>query len=298
MLEGLFSAAAGMAAQQLQLDAVSNDLANVNTDGYKSERVGFEDLLYNRVDKAGTETTAGAGAAARILGRSSTQGALKETGNPLDLAIEGEGFLQLRRPGGSTVLTRNGALQLNANGEISDAAGNLLEPADQSPGRRRRLGTADRLRRHRRGAGQTARADLARHGHRARPPDPRRRRSARAERRQRRGPRGVGRARPPGRARGLQRRPRARHGDDDDRPARLPDEQHGDPDREPDDGDREPAEGMSAPGSEPVGAGRAGVPRRSSQSRRGSATAPRRCSASTRSGSSSNACSFSSLRAR
>jgi len=133
MLEGLFSAAAGMSAQQLQLDAVSNDLANVNTSGYKSERVGFEDLLYNRVDKAGTETTAGAGAAARILGRSSSQGALKETGNPLDLAIEGEGFLQLRRPGGATVLTRNGALQVNADGSLSDAAGNRLEPPVKLP---------------------------------------------------------------------------------------------------------------------------------------------------------------------
>jgi flagellar basal-body rod protein FlgG len=133
MLEGLFSAAAGMAAQQLQLDAVSNDIANVNTDGYKSERVGFEDLLYNRVEEAGTETTAGAGAGARVLGRSFAQGALKETGNPLDLAIEGEGFLQLRRAGGSTVLTRNGALQLNADGEISDAAGNLLDPPIKVP---------------------------------------------------------------------------------------------------------------------------------------------------------------------
>src|SRR6185437_13814414 len=133
MLEGLFSAAAGMAAQQLQLDAVGNDIANVNTDGYKSERVGFEDLLYNRVDKAGTETTTGAGAAARILGRSFSQGALKETGNPLDLAIEGAGFLQLRRAGGGTVLTRNGALQLNADGQISDAAGNLLEPPIKVP---------------------------------------------------------------------------------------------------------------------------------------------------------------------
>ncbi len=123
-----------MAAQQLQLDAVSNDIANVNTNGYKSERVGFEDLLYNKVEEAGTETTAGGGAAARIIGRSFSQGALKETGNPLDLAIEGEGFLQLRRAGGSTVLTRDGALQLNANGELSDAAGNALEPPIKVPG--------------------------------------------------------------------------------------------------------------------------------------------------------------------
>jgi flagellar basal-body rod protein FlgG len=133
MLEGLFSAAAGMSAQQLQLDAVSNDLANASTSGYKSERVGFEDLLYNPVDKAGTETTAGAGAAARILGRSRAQGALKETGNPLDLAIEGEGFFQLRRPGGSTVLTRNGAFQVSANGQIGDAEGDLLDPPLKLP---------------------------------------------------------------------------------------------------------------------------------------------------------------------
>jgi flagellar basal-body rod protein FlgG len=133
MLEGLFSAAAGMSAQQLQLDAVSNDLANVSTSGYKSERVGFEDLLYNPVHKAGTETTAGAGAAARIIGRNQTQGPLKETGNPLDLAIQGEGFFQLRRPGGGTALTRDGAFQVNADGSIGDAAGNLLEPPIKLP---------------------------------------------------------------------------------------------------------------------------------------------------------------------
>jgi len=133
MLEGLFSAAAGMSAQQLQLDAVSNDIANVSTTGYKSERVGFEDLLYNRVDKAGTETTAGAGAAARIIGRSQTQGTLKETGNPLDLAVEGEGFFQLRRPDGTTVLTRNGAFTVSADGAIGDASGDLLDPPLKLP---------------------------------------------------------------------------------------------------------------------------------------------------------------------
>ena len=65
MLEGLYSAAAGMSAQQEQLDAISNDLANLSTSGYKSERVAFSDLLYNPVNIAGTETTAGAGAKAR-----------------------------------------------------------------------------------------------------------------------------------------------------------------------------------------------------------------------------------------
>ena len=128
MLEGLYSAAAGMAAQQLQLDAVSNDLANLSTDGYKSERVAFGDLLYNQVDVAGTETGAGAGAEARIVGRSEQQGALKETGNPLDLAIEGDGYFVVTRPDGSKALTRDGAFGVDASGQIVNAEGNRLSP--------------------------------------------------------------------------------------------------------------------------------------------------------------------------
>jgi flagellar basal-body rod protein FlgG len=133
MLEGLYSAAAGMAAQQTQLDAISNDLANLSTNGYKSERVAFSDLLYNRVEIAGTETTAGAGAKAQILGHSQAQGALKETGNPLDLAIEGPGYFQVTRSNGQQALTRNGGLQLDADGSISDAAGNRLFPPIKVP---------------------------------------------------------------------------------------------------------------------------------------------------------------------
>ncbi len=128
MLEGLYSAATGMAAQQLQLDAVANDLANVNTDGYKSERVAFGDLLYNKVHVAGTETGAGAGAEARVLGRSQTQGGLKETGNPLDLAIEGDGFFQVTMPGGGIGLTRDGAFDVDAEGRLVNAAGERLAP--------------------------------------------------------------------------------------------------------------------------------------------------------------------------
>jgi flagellar basal-body rod protein FlgG len=133
MLEGLYSAAAGMAAQQLQLDAVSNDLANLSTDGYKSERVAFGDLLYNKVDVAGTETGTGAGAEATVLGRSETQGALKETGNPLDLAIEGDGFFMVTRANGTTALTRDGALALDAAGALVDAQGNRLSPPIKLP---------------------------------------------------------------------------------------------------------------------------------------------------------------------
>jgi flagellar basal-body rod protein FlgG len=133
MLEGLYSAAAGMAAQQTQLDAIGNDLANLSTSGYKSERVAFSDLLYNTVDIAGTDTTTGAGARAGLLGPSQGQGALEETGNPLDLAIEGPGYLQVTRANGQRALTRNGALELDAEGAITTPEGDRLYPPIKLP---------------------------------------------------------------------------------------------------------------------------------------------------------------------
>ena len=87
MLEGLYSAAAGMSAQQTQLDTIANDLANASTTGYESERVGFQDLLYNQVKQAGTSTTTGAGAVASVIGRDGAQGSLQQTGRPLDLSV-------------------------------------------------------------------------------------------------------------------------------------------------------------------------------------------------------------------
>ncbi len=133
MLEGLYSAAAGMEAQQEQLNAISNDLANVSTSGYKSERVAFSDLLYNPVKIAGSETTAGAGASAKVIGRSESQGALQETGNPLDLAIEGEGYFQVTRANGQKALTRDGTFGVDASGAIVNAEGNQLSPPIKLP---------------------------------------------------------------------------------------------------------------------------------------------------------------------
>jgi flagellar basal-body rod protein FlgG len=133
MLEGLYSAAAGMAAQQEQLNAISNDLANVSTSGYKSERVAFSDLLYNPISIAGSETTAGAGAVARVIGRSDAQGSIQETGNPLDLAIEGEGYFQLTRTNGTKALTRDGTFGVDANGAIVNAEGNQISPPIKLP---------------------------------------------------------------------------------------------------------------------------------------------------------------------
>lgn len=129
MLEGLYSAAAGMAAQQQRLDAISNDLANVSTTGYKSMRVGFRDLLYNSAGPAaGPTVRLGAGAATDTLGRSQEQGALQSTGNPLDVAIQGDGYLQVRRANGSSALTRDGSLRLDARGRLGTADGDLLQP--------------------------------------------------------------------------------------------------------------------------------------------------------------------------
>jgi flagellar basal-body rod protein FlgG len=133
MLEGLYSAAAGMEAQQTQLDAVSNDLANLSTDGYKSERVAFSDLLYNTVDLAGTDTTAGAGAKSEVIGRSETEGSIVTTGDPLDIAIEGDGYLQVTRSDGQAALTRDGALSVGADGSLSTSAGDRLDPPIKLP---------------------------------------------------------------------------------------------------------------------------------------------------------------------
>jgi flagellar basal-body rod protein FlgG len=133
MLEGLYSAAAGMSAQQEQLNAISNDLANLSTSGYKSERVAFNDLLYNRVNVAGSETTVGDGANALVIGRSEGQGGITETGNPFDLAIEGPGYFEVKRPNGQTVLTRNGNFGVDASGTLVNAEGNRLTPPIKLP---------------------------------------------------------------------------------------------------------------------------------------------------------------------
>ncbi|HLH67238.1 MAG TPA: flagellar basal-body rod protein FlgF [Solirubrobacteraceae bacterium] len=135
MLQGLYAAASGMEAQQNQFDALSNDLANLNTPGYQATEVGFQDLLYSTAGPAasGTNVPTGTGAAAWIVGRSQAQGSLQNTGDPFDVAIQGEGFLQVRRPDGSTALTRNGSLEVNASGELTDQMGNPVLGAGGQP---------------------------------------------------------------------------------------------------------------------------------------------------------------------
>jgi flagellar basal-body rod protein FlgG len=128
MLEGMYAAASGMEAQQQQLDSIGNDLANVSTTGYKAQRTGFRDLLYNQVNIAGTTTSLGAGAAAQTIGRDQSQGGIQTTGNPLDLAIQGSGFFTVKRSDGTVALTRDGAFEVNSRGQLTTAEGDLLDP--------------------------------------------------------------------------------------------------------------------------------------------------------------------------
>jgi flagellar basal-body rod protein FlgG len=127
MLEGLYSAASGMEAQQQQFDSISNDMANLDTPGYQSTILGFHDLLYSN-GNYGSNVATGAGAAAEVVGRDQTQGAIQQTGQPLDVAIGGEGYLEVRRPDGTIGLTRNGALQLNDKRQLTTQTGMLVQP--------------------------------------------------------------------------------------------------------------------------------------------------------------------------
>jgi flagellar basal-body rod protein FlgG len=132
MLEGLYTAAAGMAAQQQRMDALSNDVANVNTSGYKRVRIGFRDLVYQRTGPGGVST--GSGAAAVQLGRGYQQGSLQTTDQPLDVAITGDAYFQVRDPNtGQVVLTRNGSFQPDATGQLVTAEGARLVPPIQLP---------------------------------------------------------------------------------------------------------------------------------------------------------------------
>jgi flagellar basal-body rod protein FlgG len=129
MLEGLNSAAAGMAAQQQRLDAVSNDLANANTTGYKRVRVGFRDLVYTQTGRSSAQgPRTGAGAAAVDAGRAFQQGALQRTEQPYDVAIQGEGFLRVRLPDGRQALTRDGSLRVDGGGKLVTSSGAVVQP--------------------------------------------------------------------------------------------------------------------------------------------------------------------------
>lgn len=124
MLNGLYSAAAGMIAQQTRMDALSNDISNVNTTGYKQLRLGFRDLTYNI--ESGMRV--GAGAALVDGGREFGAGAFQQSDSPLSVAISGPGFFQVGLSDGRTGLTRAGDFQLDGSGSITTPDGQRLVP--------------------------------------------------------------------------------------------------------------------------------------------------------------------------
>ena len=129
MGNGLYTAAAGLAAQQAWIDSLSNDVANVNTPGYRAGRVAFRDLLYQQ--EGGLAV--GSGVAVSDVGRSGKAGPLQPSENPLAVAIDGPGFLQVRRSDGTIALTRSGNLQLDSEGVLVTPDGSRLEPKLQIP---------------------------------------------------------------------------------------------------------------------------------------------------------------------
>ena len=130
---GLFSAASGMEAQQINLNTISNNIANVNTTGFKKSKVEFQDLFYQTQRPAGTESGAGnlipiaveLGNGSQIVSTSKvfTQGQLTQTGENLNIAIEGEGFLEVERPDGTSAFTRDGSLKVGPDGRIMTSDG-------------------------------------------------------------------------------------------------------------------------------------------------------------------------------
>jgi flagellar basal-body rod protein FlgG len=134
MLEGLNSAAAGMAAQQQRLDSVANDLANANTTGYKHNRVGFRDLVYQQASRSSAQgVRTGHGAAAVDAGKAFSQCALQRTDRNLDVAVSGEGFLRVKLADGTQALTRDGNLQVDGRGRLTTNTGALLQPGITIP---------------------------------------------------------------------------------------------------------------------------------------------------------------------
>ena len=143
MIRSLWIAKTGLDAQQTQLDVTSNNLANVSTNGFKRARAVFEDLLYQTLRQPGASSSAqtqipsglqiGTGVRPVATERIFTQGNLTQTGNSLDIAVQGEGFFQIQLPDGTVGYTRDGAFQKDSQGQIVTANGYPLSPAITIP---------------------------------------------------------------------------------------------------------------------------------------------------------------------
>jgi flagellar basal-body rod protein FlgG len=138
MMRSLFVAATGLEAEQTKMDVIANNLANVNTTGFKQSRAVFQDLLYQNLRQPGAQSSQttqypsglqlGTGVRPVATERLMTQGNLTQTGNSLDVAINGQGFFQIMQPDGTIAYSRDGTFQLNNQGQVVTSNGYLLQP--------------------------------------------------------------------------------------------------------------------------------------------------------------------------
>ena len=143
-MRALSIAATGMAAQAMNIEVISNNIANLSTTGFKGSRVEFQDLLYQNMRSVGSASSdtgtvlpsglqVGLGVRPAATYRINTQGSLTTTGNPLDLAINGNGYYQVQMPDGTTAYTRDGSFQLNQTGQVVTADGYNVIPSITVP---------------------------------------------------------------------------------------------------------------------------------------------------------------------
>ncbi len=138
MMQSLYTASTGMLGMQTQIDTTANNIANVNTIGFKKSRAEFADLMYHVMKYAGTSTSdvtqnptgieVGLGVRSTAINKEFSEGSLKQTGNQLDIAITGKGFFNLALPDGTQVYSRNGAFKIDQNGTVVNSDGYALIP--------------------------------------------------------------------------------------------------------------------------------------------------------------------------
>jgi len=143
MNAALWAAKTGLDAQQTEMAVISNNLANVNTTGFKQDRAVFEDLLYQNQTQAGADTSQttqspsgmsiGTGVQVVATEKDYSQGSITQTGNPLNVAVQGQGFFQIQMPDGTIAYTRDGDFQTNAQGQLVTSSGYLVQPGITIP---------------------------------------------------------------------------------------------------------------------------------------------------------------------
>jgi flagellar basal-body rod protein FlgG len=143
MNPALWNAKTGLEAQQTRMSVITNNLANVNTSGFKRDRAVFEDLMYQNIRQAGAQSSQnsqlpsglmiGTGVRTVATEKLFTQGNIVQTGNSLDLAVSGRGFFQVTMPDGTTAYTRDGSFQVDSQGQMVTASGYLVQPGITLP---------------------------------------------------------------------------------------------------------------------------------------------------------------------